>query len=690
MKSTVRKLMILLAFICVYIGFYPPHIAKANGTVMALEITSYPSKTTYGSGEELDFHDMVLTAIYTDGTRGVVSDYQVEGYDSSKLGEQIVWVRYQYVAVNLTITVQPARVTDIKVEEISESATTISWKPVDGIMGYEVHLQDEYGNFNYFNFTMTNKISLPHAAEGIKVYKIRARGVANGIASLGEFSEPFAVAKKPGAVTGLQVTAASTSSVSLTWNELPGATGYLVYRAAATSDQYSLVASVTTVGYTDMKLSTATGYRYKICAYIHQDTNTGDFSEVISTSTLPPSPTLKFKAGDTKVRLSWNKISSASSYNIYIGDEISGYTLLATSPGNGNTYIAENLKNDRNYTFYITSVRDFEGKKYESPASEKKEVLLQAGPGTSTLPKYYADQAAFEASSAYQSLEFFRNHVDYSRSIVIPGLISTNINGFTSTKMCPQGITFAEDYLLLTAYDMASEENSVIYIMDKTTGSLLTTLALPVKAHAGGIGYDGSYVWVAVGTKVSAIPFEEITAAVNSGKDSVNVAFVATCELGITASYLTYYNDLLWVGSYDELKTTKLHSYNISDEDGELSLDQADTIIMPTRVQGIAFTEDGYLILSRSCQLYQGLRGYIRQLDIYQPDLTVTTEEGDIPLGELIRTVEMPSMNEEIAIDGDYLYVNFESAAFANASFIMDRVCAFSLSSILGLEEIGK
>ncbi len=690
MKRTMKKLMILLVLICAYCGLFPSQMAKANGSVMRLEISTYPTKTAYMSGEELDFRDMVLTAFYTDGSSAVITDYRLEGYNSNQLGEQTIFIRYQEASTEIKVTVRPDKVTDITVETLNSDSATITWKPVAGIIGYEVHLQDEYGNFNYFNFTLTNKITLFHGSGGIKTYQIRARGIANNMTSLGDFSEPYAVVRLPEAVNGLKVTGTTVSSVSLAWDELPGATGYLVYRAAAASSQYTLIAGVTTAAYTDKKVSTASGYRYKVCAYVYKDIYTGDFSQEVSTSTLTVSPTLKYKAGDSVVRLTWNKINGATSYNLYIGDERNGDSLLTTITGNGiTTYLAEELDNDIIYTFYITSAREFEGRKYESQATEKLRVQLQPGPGTSTTPKYFADQAAFEASQAYQSLEFFREHVDYSRSIVIPGLISTNIGGFTSTKMCPQGITFAEDYLLLTAYEMSAEENSVIYVMDKTTGGLLTTMVLPVKAHAGGIGYDGTYVWVAVGTKVSAIPLAEIEKATNNGKPYAYMSFVATCELGITASYLTYHNNLLWVGSYDELNTTKLHSYVIHEEKGKLTLEKVDTMIMPTRVQGLAFTEDGYLILSRSCQLYKGLRGYMRQLDIYRPDLSVT-EEGVIPLGDLIRTVEMPSMNEEIAVDGGYLFVNFESAAFPNASFIVDRICAFELNSILTPTEVSE
>ncbi|MDD3174751.1 MAG: hypothetical protein PHF63_14035, partial [Herbinix sp.] len=75
------------------------------------------------------------------------------------------------------------------------------------------------------------------------------------------------------------------------------------------------------------------------------------------------------------------------------------------------------------------------------------------------------------------------------------------------------------------------------------------------------------------------------------------------------------------------------------------------------------------------------LRGYIRQLDVYRPNFASETN-GIIALGNVSNTIEMPSMNEGIAIDGSYLYVSFESGAFEKSSYKMDRICAFKLISI--------
>ena len=67
---------------------------------------------------------------------------------------------------------------------------------------------------------------------------------------------------------------------------------------------------------------------------------------------------------------------------------------------------------------------------------------------------------------------------------------------------------------------------------------------------------------------------------------------------------------------------------------------------------------------------------------MYKPKLSKLAK-GTVTLGAVKKTIDMPTMNEEIAIDGGYLYVNFESAAFSTAVKRMDRICAFTVKSIL-------
>ncbi len=651
--------------------------------VASIAITQNPSKLIYNRGESLDLSDMEVVGYYSDGTSSIITDYQISGYDSTILGTQTVIVSYEGQIATFIVTVYPARVKNISALSYNTSSITLMWDLIPTAIRYEIYSYDEFtGTYILASSSFTNTITFNYPAASIHKFKICAVESIAGVEQKGEFSEEFVAATAPEAVTGLNVIGTAPTQVTLSWNQVTGATGYLIFRAKENSTEFTLCGSTSSLSYIDGGLTSGKGYQYKVCAYTYSDKFYGEYSFVIDTSTTPAKMNMKYKMGEEKVRLTYTKVTGASYYDIYIGDEISGFSLLTSRIASyKNNFIVDSLMTGQTYQFYVVARRQYKGAEYESPASELITVDMQELEPTSTYGKYFLTEDDFKNSWSFLNVGFFNKNVNYAKSYVIPGLVTTNVDGFSSTSMCPQGITFAEGYLLQTAYDLKAEENSVIYVMDKKTQELLTTLILPSMTHAGGICYDGVNVWVPTGTKVSSILFSDIEDAVASGEPYYYIEYNTTSSLDISASYLTYYQDKLWIGSYDELKATNMHSYIIEDKDIAPVLTLADTIIMPTRVQGVAFTSKGTLILSRSCQLRKGLRGYMRQLDVYKPDLA-NVVNGVINLGDLINTVEMPSMNEGIAIDGSYLYVLYESGAFKDASYIMDRICAFKLTSI--------
>lgn len=682
-----KKTFLLLLLLLVTIGltdFLFVGTAKADETpyLSFVSMSHYPSKTTYAKGDSLDLSDMVLTAYYSDGTTSTVTDYTVLGYDSNLVGVQNVYINYQNFSHSFSVTVVPGKVKNVAVSGHSTSSHTLTWDAATGNVRYEVYLLDDLtGAYNLISTTYTNNIILNYYSGTIHTYKVCAVENVYGVDYRGEMSDPYQAATDPEQVNGLLVTQTTPSSIALSWTAVPNATGYLIYRSDEKKNNFVLIGETKVASYLDQKLSSGKGYQYKVCAYTLNSTFAGGASNIVDTSTTPAKPVVKYKEGEEKVRITWSKVTGATSYDIYIADETGAYSLLTSKTSSG-TYIAEGLITGKTYSFYTVARRNYNGLIYDSPTSDIKTITMKVVSPTSTTPKYLTSEGRFMNSNAYNGIPFFRDNVDYAKSYAIPGQITTNVGGFSSASMCPQGITFAKNYLLVTAYDLASEENSVVYVIDKTTQELLTTLILPSKTHAGGIAYDGYNVWIPTGTMLSTIPLSIIDEAVLSGNPYTYVSYSASTYLDHVASYLTYYNGKLWVGTYDELKETNLYSYKIIDKKTEPYLEMVDTMVMPTRVQGIAFTSKGTLILSRSCQLYKGLRGYMRQLDLYKPDFA-NAVDGVIPLGEVINTVEMPSMNEEIAISGSYLYVNFESASFEKASYKMDRICAFKLSSLL-------
>ncbi|BCN32007.1 fibronectin type III domain-containing protein [Anaeromicropila herbilytica] len=683
MKRNALILLILLFLIINCSGLVCSNTVKAEeiNTVTQIRITQNPTKMTYLSGENFDTTGMVVEGVYADGTSSYITDYEIVDFNSNQVGLQNVTIRYQNCTTTLSVMVNPGKVTGIKSTYHDTTTITLAWNSIANVTSYEIYSKDATtGNYNLETTVNTNKATFHYTPATIHSYQIRAIVDISGTKYLGEFSNPYQTATNPEQVMNLKVVNSTTNSIELSWDMVSGATGYNIYRYNSSTKKYNKIASSLNTTYVDKKVSSGKGYTYRIKAYILNKSYQGIYSDKVQLSTNPDMVVLKGKAGDKKIRLTWAKVTGVTSYDIYMDDGVSGYTLLTTNTGNSNCkYIAEGLVTGNTYSFYAIAHRKYNGVTYDSEQSNTISVDVVEVQATNTDAKYFPTVDDFISSDAYK-IPFFRKNVVYSKSFIIPGLINTKSGGFSCSSMCPQSITFAGDYLLITCYDRSFQENSVIYALDKNTKELLTTFTVPGKSHLGGITYDGTNVWITLHKGVAAIPFSQMESKIKEGITDADIEISTTINLDIIASYITYYNDKLWIGTYDELKETDMNSYSILNKDTIPELELDSTYTVPTRVQGIVFNSSGDLILSRSCQLYKGLRGYMRQLDIYKPE--VSEENEIISLGECINTVEMPSMNEGVAIDGDYLYVIYESGSFDNASYKMDRVCAFELSSL--------
>jgi len=89
----------------------------------------------------------------------------------------------------------------------------------------------------------------------------------------------------PSTPTGLTATGTTTSSISLSWNAVSGATSYKVYRSTSLTGTYSQIASgLTSTTYTDSGLTPGITYYYKVTAV--NSAGESGFSNIVSVSTL--------------------------------------------------------------------------------------------------------------------------------------------------------------------------------------------------------------------------------------------------------------------------------------------------------------------------------------------------------------------------------------------------------------------
>ncbi len=275
------------------------------------------------------------------------------------------------------------------------------------------------------------------------------------------------------------------------------------------------------------------------------------------------------------------------------------------------------------------------------------------------------------------------------QSFPVPGLSSTYLSGGVCTQMVPQGICSAGGYILISAYDSGTEERkekypSVIYILsnkDYNSRTLLAVLELPDVTHAGGLAFDGTYVWVAKGKDraCSAISYEVIEQAVRARKMCYKLEdYTATVGCGIRASFLAYEQGCLWIGtSTSKTRDGNLRRFEVTTDWKEnLQLVQTAQMKIPAHANGITFSEiDGRLCMAVNCSFS---RYFGSTVHLYE-----AKQQGNSLIFEHKGYYSFPPMLEESFSDGEYVYFLFESAAtcyskkFYNKCMLpVDRVCA--------------
>ena len=310
----------------------------------------------------------------------------------------------------------------------------------------------------------------------------------------------------------------------------------------------------------------------------------------------------------------------------------------------------------------------------------------------------YRYSAGFQKVMKNSKYKSFHAMYDPQFSSAIPGLGATDVLGTNCTGMVPQGLCFCEEYLLVSAYDCGLDgkrQRSVIYVMsdqDPKDRKCLTTLVLPDINHVGGLAYDGQYVWIAkssTGT-CSAIDKRAIDAAVMSRAGSCEVEYTTTVDCGVTASFLTYYDDRLWVGTfaYGNKKEGLLTSFAISGSGEELSLKRVNRLTIPCYANGVNIEKyNGKVYMSV-------VSSYSRVKDSFVYVYELENDRTEAISKKYCKRHRFPPMGEEVACDGSRLYFLFESAANCysnsngkNCSHPVDRICAIPMEAFYAGED---
>lgn len=221
----------------------------------------------------------------------------------------------------------------ISLENVPDTGyVKVTWEAVAGAAKYQVWRSSEKnGEYTLMKTTANLSYVNTNAKPGDKYYyKVRA------VAADGEYGE-FCAPKyrttdlaRP-VVKGTH--AASTGKNKLTWDAVPGAKEYRIYRAEEKDGEYTLKKTTTNLSYTNTDAVAGVKYYYYVVA-AHELSAADSAGSAVKTLTCDlarPVVTVSYTAAG-KPKLAWEAVEGAKEYKVYrSASSEGGYSLMFTT-----------------------------------------------------------------------------------------------------------------------------------------------------------------------------------------------------------------------------------------------------------------------------------------------------------------------------------------------------------------------
>lgn len=263
----------------------------------------------------------------------------------------------------------------------TSAGITGKWEPIAGATGYIIY-RSEYNAstkkwtkwLNLGTTKATAKTFTDKTAKSGYTYRYTIRAINGKFKSTYQASNKLIFLAQP----TLKISNVA-SGIQGTWNQVSGATGYIIYRSELKDGKWngwtSLgTAKATAKSFTDKTVKSGVTYKYTIRAK-----NGANKSSYVATGAVVflSVPTVKISSGITGVNVSWSKITGATSYLVYrrevVNGKWSGWTQLKTVAE--TSLVDETAKSGTQYRY---AVRALNGKSRSMYTSTKTLHYLAA------------------------------------------------------------------------------------------------------------------------------------------------------------------------------------------------------------------------------------------------------------------------------------------------------------------------
>jgi fibronectin type 3 domain-containing protein len=333
---------------------------------------------------------------------------------------------------------------------------------------------------------------------------------------------PTAPSTAPGS---LSVSGGNGTEV-LTWNAVPSAVGYVIYRATSPTGPFTYVMSVTETTYTDSGLTNGTVYYYTVSAM--------NAAGSIYATSFFAAPALTATGATSNVTLAWDSVSGAANYTL----------LRSTTSGSGYATLASGVTTTTYTDFTVTPATTYY---YEVEAVASNGTASAASTEVGVTPVAAPTGGSIAGNSGNIALTWgaVAKAASYAvhRSILSGGPYSTLAGSTTSTSFtdtsATNGTTFY--YVISAGNNTVDSGATSTSISSNSTELTATALAAPTTPALAATSGCLTLSWTASTGATSYNIFRSTTSG--SGFALVNSTITASpyADTGVTDGTTYYY-----------------------------------------------------------------------------------------------------------------------------------------------------
>ena len=319
-------------------------------TISTVKYTNMPS--TYGIGDKV--------ANFTPGTLKGVGEYfwYIAKLDSN---ENIVGM---YVAKEQEATMLKA-MPDLTSSDIADArksfGTTFESDYYYALYNYQIiPVEYQFDMYVTVNVTYRNGETASITFEG--------QGYDEESQPLAVSTSLVVVGLNP--VPALKITT-SAGHPKLSWNAVPGASKYWIYRSTD-GKNFKYYDSTTKTSYTNNSTTIGTTYYYKVKAVDSSGTTT-DYSAIKSIKCTPAAPSLRISRVNGKPKLSWDAVNSATKYWIYRSTDGKNFKYYDSTTK--TSYTNSGAASGTKYYYKVKAVKVVNGNNVASAYSYAKSLV---------------------------------------------------------------------------------------------------------------------------------------------------------------------------------------------------------------------------------------------------------------------------------------------------------------------------